>query len=214
MLIMLIITKVCNTLFSVLLISRGRTWGKTLRYVFTTRSIVVCFPASSFGYPCLFLNDVTSKVQAVKSWRNLENRRSRVVPSRRIYIYIMSCVCARVYHRGYVFSIPFLALNRYWRKEGSILGHFLINEGWAPARLIWRSTLRKREGIDRSAGPFFSALSRFFSRCIFLLLFVLYARIDWCVNVLRSFLLKFGNNSIAGLRRKGHVSNFVIFVTG
>lgn len=99
-------------------------------------------------------NDVTSKVQAVKSRRDLENRRSRVsLPSMVVAVVVVVSHRSQVYRTPYRESCPLLpSLDA--RKEGPILGHFLIN---VRCRLAPHLTLHppaRAEGSIRGTVPF------------------------------------------------------------
>ena len=78
-------------------------------------------------------NDVTSKVQAVKLKRDLENRRSRVSPPSMLMSGGGLPPWRSYTYTPYRESCPLLpSLDA--RKEGPILGHFLINVRWSLAR--------------------------------------------------------------------------------
>jgi len=83
-------------------------------------------PSSVFPASFSSSDDITSKVQAVKSRRNLENRRSRVSPPSMVMVVVVShcgqvCICT-----PYRESCPLLS-SLDARKEGPILEYFLIN---------------------------------------------------------------------------------------
>lgn len=130
--------------------------SKDFSVTFPRRSVAISHSLASVLPHCVYTDDVTDEVQAVKLRRDLEIEDRECPTIRRWWWWWWwaptygEAYCEHVHtyvHAISRISVPFPRSVRRWRKEGSILEDFLINEGWSPARASFDAPPFIRGGI-------------------------------------------------------------------